>query len=76
MDEKRIVKVQSSIKVMSEVEKGIQPIVNTCLGEICKASEKIDHGEVGRLLTVCSQVSAYVSEFNVVAAHYRTLVES
>lgn len=46
MDEKRIVKVRDSISVMSEVEKSIQPIVNTCLDEIKKASETIDHGEV------------------------------
>ena len=46
MDENRIVKIQESIKSMSDQEKSIQPIVNTCLEGIATASSKIDHGEV------------------------------
>ena len=47
MDENRIQRIQNSLKKMSDEEKGIQPIVNTCLEGISTASSKIDHGEVG-----------------------------
>ena len=46
MDEKRIQKIQSSIKQMSDIEKSIQPIINTCLEGVLQASQKIDHQEV------------------------------
>ena len=46
MDENRIQRIQNSLKKMSDEEKGIQPIVNTCLEGISTASSKIDHGEV------------------------------
>ncbi|XP_067944722.1 cdc42-interacting protein 4 homolog isoform X2 [Watersipora subatra] len=48
MDEGRIMKLQQSVKNMSNEEKRIQPIVNTCLDGISAASEKIDHGEDSR----------------------------
>jgi len=46
LDEKRIIKIRESIKQMSDVERGIQPIINTCLDLISQSSEKVDHGEV------------------------------
>ena len=46
MDERRIQKIQSSIKQMSDIEKSIQPIINTCLEGVLQASQKIDHQEV------------------------------
>ena len=46
LDEKRISKIQSSIKQQSDIEKSIQPIINTCLEGMTQASQKIDHTEV------------------------------
>lgn len=46
LDEKRIQKIQSSMKQMSDIEKSIQPIINTCLEGVTQASQKIDHSEV------------------------------
>lgn len=54
MDENRVIKVQQSIKKMSDEEKNIQPIVNTCLEGVAAASQKIDHGEVGKRNAVLS----------------------
>ncbi|KAF6019093.1 hypothetical protein EB796_022590 [Bugula neritina] len=48
LDEKRIIKIRESIKQMSDVERGIQPIINTCLDLISQSSEKVDHGEDSR----------------------------
>jgi len=46
MDERRIQVIQENIKKMADIEKGIQPIINTCLEGVLQAADKIDHAEV------------------------------
>ena len=46
MDERRISKLQECVVQCADIEKGVVPIINTCIEGISKAAANIDYAAV------------------------------